>query len=116
MCAQCKMAISEKRYAAELQDADGNILKFDNIDCMARYAAGHGLRTSAAAWWVMNSEGTEWLDLHQALLVRSSAIPGPMGSGILAVKDQSSAQALAQRFSGQIIGFESLWKNLEEHP
>jgi copper chaperone NosL len=116
ICVQCKMAISERRYAAELTDAEGNVLKFDNVDCMVRYAAIHDLQTHAGAWWIMDSEGKEWLDLRQSLLVRSSSIPGPMGSGVLAVKDQASAQALAHRFSGQIIRFEDLWKTVKERP
>jgi copper chaperone NosL len=104
------MAISEKRYAAELADGEGNILKFDNLDCMARYAAAHDLQTHASAWWVMDRDGKEWLDLRQAFLVRSASIPGPMGSGVLAVKDQPDAQALIQRFAGRIVHFDDLWK------
>jgi hypothetical protein len=55
MCTQCKMAISEKRYAADLTDMDGNVIKFDNIDCMVPYAAAHGLKDKAAAYAAMVS-------------------------------------------------------------
>jgi hypothetical protein len=48
MCAQCKMAISERRYAAEIAGVDEDVIKFDNIDCMVRYAAANGLREEAA--------------------------------------------------------------------
>ena len=116
ICAQCKMAISEKRYAAELADAEGNIMKFDNVDCMARYAAAHNLQSRATAWWVVDSQGNEWLDLRHATLVRSASIPGPMGSGVLAAKDEASAQTIVQRFSGKIIHFEDLWKTEQERP
>jgi len=109
MCAQCKMAISEKRYAAEMTDREGNVIKFDNIDCMVRYAAAHGLKDKAAAWFVMDSDGKEWLDAHQAFLVKSTSIPGPMGSGVLAVRDSAAADDLAHRFSGQVLRFEDLW-------
>ena len=110
ICAQCKMAISEKRYAAEMTDMDGNMIKFDNIDCMARYAAAHGLKDKAAAWFVMDSDGREWLDAHQAFLVKSTSIPGPMGSGVLAVRDSAAADDLAHRFSGHVLRFEDLWR------
>jgi hypothetical protein len=33
----------------------------------------------------MDSEGRQWLDLHQAFLVRSAFIPGPTRSGVLAM-------------------------------
>ena len=109
ICAQCKMAISEKRYAAEMADMDGNVIKFDNIDCMVRYVSGHGLRDKAAAWFVMDSDGKEWLDARQAFLLKSASIPGPMGSSVLAVKDQAAADGLAKRFSGQVLRFDDLW-------
>jgi copper chaperone NosL len=111
MCAQCKMAISEKQYAAEMVDRDGNVYKFDNLDCLVRYVSGHALKEKAAAWFVMDSDGKQWLDSRQAFLVKSASIPGPMGSGILAVKDQATAGGLAQRFAGQILYFEDLWSH-----
>jgi len=110
MCAQCKMAISEKRYAAEMAGVDGNVMKFDNIDCMVRYGAAHGLKDEAAAWFVMDSDGKEWLDARQAFLVKSTSIPGPMGSGVLATRDSASAEDLARRFSGRVLRFEDLWR------
>ena len=113
MCAQCKMAISETRYAAELVDAESNVIKFDNIDCMVRYASAHDLKNKAAAWFVMDSEGKQWLDARQALLVKSASIPGPMGSGILAGKDNAAAEELARRFSGEILRFDRLWEHQE---
>jgi nitrous oxide reductase accessory protein NosL len=76
---------------------------------MVRYASVQGLRETAAAWFVMDSEGHEWLDARQTLLVNSASIPGPMGSGTLAGKDAATAQQLALHFSGQILHFEDLW-------
>ena len=37
MCSYCKMAISEKRYAAELIDSEGQAFKFDDIGCMVNF-------------------------------------------------------------------------------
>ena len=108
ICAQCKMAISEKRYAVEMIDTDGNVIKFDNMDCMVRYVSAHDLKNKAAAWFVMDSDGKEWLDARQVWLVKSASIPGPMGSGVLAVKDRVAAGALSQRFSGQVLRFDDL--------
>jgi copper chaperone NosL len=105
------MAISEKRYAAEMADRDGNVIKFDNIDCMVRYASGRGPKDKAVTWLVMDSDGREWLDALQAFFVRSASIPGPMGSGVLAVKDRTAVDDLAKRFSGQILRFDDLWSH-----
>ena len=42
MCSFCRMAISEKRYAAEIIDAEDNVMKFDDIGCMLRYRDAAG--------------------------------------------------------------------------
>ena len=110
MCTQCKMAISEKRYAAEAIDPDGEVLKFDSIDCMLRYASAHGLKEKARAWFVMDSEGNKWLDARSAFLVSAVTIPGPMGAGILATGDRTSATELSARFSGKVLTFADLWR------
>lgn len=110
LCAYCKMTISEQRYAAEIIDLEGDVIKFDNLDCMVRYASQHALKDRANAWFVRDRDGREWLDLRQAFLVRAASIPGPMGSGTLAVRDHSTAQILARQFSGQIVRFDDLWK------
>jgi copper chaperone NosL len=103
------MAISEKRYAAEMADMDGNVIKFDNIECMIRYASRHSLKDKAAAWFVMDGDGREWLDARQAFLLKSPSIPGPMGNGILAAKDRAAADDLAKRFGGRVLQFNDLW-------
>jgi copper chaperone NosL len=35
MCAFCKMAISERRYAAEFLNRDGDAFKFDDVGCLS---------------------------------------------------------------------------------
>jgi len=42
--------------------------------------------------------------------VKSTSIPGPMGSGVLATRDSASAEDLARRFSGRVLRFEDLWR------
>jgi copper chaperone NosL len=103
------MAISEKRYAAELVDADGTLMKFDNVECMVRYASAHELREKALAWSVMDSDGKNWLDVRQAFLVKAESIPGPMGNGFLAVRSRETADELSNRFSGKVLRFNDLW-------
>jgi nitrous oxide reductase accessory protein NosL len=104
------MAISERRYAAEMVDKSGSVSKFDNIECMVRDMAGRNVKDKAVAWLVMDREGRQWLDARQACLLKSGSIPGPMGSGILAPKDSDKAGRLAARFSGQVVHFDDLWR------
>lgn len=110
MCARCKMAISEKRYAAEVIDRDGNALKFDDIGCMTSYVADRVLRDTAAALFVMDYESRQWLEAAAAHYVKSEEIRSPMASGWIALRERSKAEEFAVRFHGRTMSFDDLWK------
>jgi len=104
------MAISEKRYAAELFDPEGEAIKFDSVECMVRYVNARNLKPRVAAWFLMDSDGHAWLNAQQAFLVKPGTVSGPMGSGVLVTKDLPQANQMAQRYSGQVVRFDDLWK------
>src|SRR5262249_26365697 len=54
MCAFCKMAISEKQYAAEFLNRDGDVFKFDDIGCMVSYVVEKKVGDSVAAFYVVD--------------------------------------------------------------
>jgi nitrous oxide reductase accessory protein NosL len=80
---------------------------------MIRYAISRNLRGKATEWYAMDSEGRDWLNARHALFVRAASIPGPMGNGVLAVKDAAKAEQLAKQFSGQVLHFDDLWNTAE---
>ena len=108
MCSFCKMAISEKRYAAELVDREGNLFKFDDIGCMARFARDRNLEGKAAAYFVVDYEQRDWLSGEQANYVKSEAIHSPMGGGLIAFRDRTRAEEYAPKVKGQVLTFEDL--------
>ena len=62
-CTSCRMLISERRYAAELIDRDGQAYKFDDIACMLRFAHSRGIQPSDAKFFVTDfGSGADWLD------------------------------------------------------
>ena len=113
MCAYCKMAISERRYAAEAIDNEGTAYKFDNALCMMRFVADRKLRDRVGAWYIADYENRSWLDARNAAFVRSAEIPGPMASGLAAFGSHAAAQALAAEHHGKTISFEGLWTSLQ---
>ena len=112
MCAYCRMAISEKRYAAEAVDSEGNVYKFDNAACMARFVTGRQMRSHVAAYYVTDYQTRSWLDARQAVYAKSPAIPSPMASGLAAFRDNPQAQKFAAGLQGQTIAFEDLWTSI----
>ena len=109
MCARCRMAISEKQYAAEIIDPDEQPAKFDDIACMVRYAKERGRRPTSAIF-VVDYSNRGWLDAARAYYVQSEQIPSPMRGGLIALKDEAEARKQAARFSGRVLAFDDLWK------
>lgn len=101
MCSHCKMAISEKQFAAEFITKDGEAFKFDEIGCMANTVKAKANRETIAAFFVMDYETRQWLPGETAHYVRSADFKTPMSGGIVAFKDK----AKADRQPGQAISF-----------
>jgi copper chaperone NosL len=109
MCARCRMAISQSRYAAELIDRDGDVRKFDDIGCMVRYTQDNHLDPRQQNYFVMDYGSRHWLEAARAFYVRSEAIPSPMSGGIVAFPDRSQASQFARGIDGALMTFEELW-------
>lgn len=97
-CSFCRMAISEKQFAAEIITTDETVLKFDDIGCMLRYREASGDKLKPAAIFVNDYDSKEWLKAPKAFFVRSTTIKTPMGSGIIAFGEKSKAGADAVTF------------------
>jgi copper chaperone NosL len=110
MCSFCRMSISEKRYAAELIDSDGRAFKFDDIGCLVNFIKQRRNNASIQATFVMDFDRLEWLQAEKVSYVRSSEFKTPMNGGIVAFKDQSSAQAAAAKYRGTMLAFAEVTK------
>lgn len=105
MCAFCKMALSEKKYAAEFITRDGDAFKFDDLGCMVDYIAGKKNRDQIAAFFVADFESKEWLNAETAHFVSSAKFQTPMSGGIVAFSDRSKAEAAAAASGGRLLSF-----------
>lgn len=93
-CDQCRMIVSEERFAA-VALVEGVPHRFDDLGCLARWAAGREL--AGASIWVHDAASAEWLEPVEAVFIRSAERVTPMGSGWLAV---SPAHAREFRSAG----------------
>ncbi|HWQ33337.1 MAG TPA: nitrous oxide reductase accessory protein NosL [Blastocatellia bacterium] len=105
MCAFCRMALSERKYAAEFITKDGDAFKFDDLGCMADYIAGKKNRDQIAAFFVADFESKEWLNAETAHFVSSAKFQTPMSGGIVAFKDKTRAEAAAAANNGRLLSF-----------
>ena len=98
MCSFCKMAISEKQFAAEIITENEEVLKFDDIGCLLRYRQRVGDQPKAAAIFFVDYETQNWIKAENAFFVKSKTIKTPMGSGIVAFADKAKAGSESLRF------------------
>lgn len=108
MCNYCKMAISDKRFAAEFIDRDGQALKFDDLGCMLDYIKEKGNKEQVAAHFVMDFDTRQWLKTEDAFFVNSSELHSPMGGNMAAFSDEAKARAAAEKFGGKLLRFNDL--------
>lgn len=108
MCARCKMAISEKRYAVEFLTEDGMAYKFDDTACLVSAMQDRRGRDDIAVVYVVDYSTRQWLTADSAWFVRSPELKTPMGSGIAAFGDRAAADAAAAHYQGEILRFNDI--------
>ena len=105
MCSYCKMVISEKRYAAELIDVEGQAFKFDDLGCMANFIKSKKNPAKTVAYFVIDFDERQWIKAENAYYVRSLELRTPMNGGIVAFKNESNAKEANGKFHGQQLRF-----------
>jgi copper chaperone NosL len=109
MCAFCRMAISEKRFASELITQDGEVFKFDDIGCMLRFRKNRG--HPVATTFVVDFDTREWLKSEEAYFVKSKEFKTPMGGNVVAFKTGAGAAAAVDRSRGVSVRYAALLEN-----
>ncbi len=90
ICAFCKMAFSDQRFAAEIIKEDGEVLKFDDIECMNEFTL-HSPSVKIAALYYKDFDSKEWIPSTGTYVVKTD-LSSPMGSGKVAFRDSLRAE------------------------
>ena len=80
-CAECRMSVSERPYAAQLQTSDGQVLNFDDAGCLFQYERHN--RITVHAVWYRHVREDRWLAEAETGFIESG--PSPMGYDLGAV-------------------------------
>lgn len=93
-CANCRMVVSDPRYAAELVTAKGRTLVFDSVECLATYLIRETRDAAGGSPWVATHDAPATLVPAERALFRRVTGPGsPMGKGLTAYASPSAAGA-----------------------
>jgi len=108
VCDECRMIITDERFAAAYQFAAGggryDYRIFDDIGDMLIHAANHP-EHDVRAWYVHDYETLAWLEAPSAHFVFSADLRTPMAQGLAAHATLEAARAMADTWSGEVLNF-----------
>lgn len=94
-CENCKMNITEPKYATQLVTAKGKVYKFDDLKCMQDYATSNTEASKDAKTYVADFPSGQFFDSSTATFISGGTIKSPMGGNTQAYKDKAAAQKVA---------------------
>jgi len=100
ICAQCQMAVTSPKYAAQITLED-KALFFDDIGCLVQYEKqGKAQGLEIHARYVRRAGGEGWVAVEKAFWITTKEVRTPMGYGYHAFADQKAADAFVQAHPG----------------
>jgi len=105
-CAGCRMRVTQPGFGGEMRDYDGTLTKYDDVGCLLRAILAAHREVPEA--WVEDHAGGGFVPLLDAHLVHEERSSTPMGYGIVAFKEDSTARAYAAAHTGKVLAFEDV--------
>ncbi len=114
-CEECKMALSDPHYSAQVIDPTGRAYYFDDIGCAILWSRRQPWKDKARTW-VNDVKTTEWIEAQKANWI-SGDPQTPMGYGFAATLSEVEnaldyATVKKRMFSGKTLVNENLVKHL----
>ena len=78
-CDNCKMTITEVKYATELITEKGRAYKFDDLSCMTMYENSNPDKAKNAKTYVIDFPTGKFLEKAKAYFIKGGNIKSPMG-------------------------------------
>jgi nitrous oxide reductase accessory protein NosL len=109
-CNNCRMIVSEERFAAAAVVVAGDEVRklaFDDIGCLLTYlqAPPHDAQVIP---YVHDYETTKWIKAADAVFLRSEKLRTPMASHLVACVSEGAARQLLTQYPGEIVAFADL--------
>jgi copper chaperone NosL len=107
-CSHCRMAITDRQFAAQALNNRGLAFNFDAIECMADWVrAGEAVPAeNLHSLWVTDfSDSETWLRAEDAVFLHSDQLRSPMGVGLSAHADREAARRYQGELGGEILGW-----------
>jgi copper chaperone NosL len=107
-CASCKMTIADARYASQLITDKGRVYKFDDIICTINYLNDNNQIAIGSVWVADFIKPTNWLNVNQAVFIKSQNLNSPMGGNLPAFESKESAAFYTDADTGLTLNWDKL--------
>ncbi|HEX9670647.1 MAG TPA: nitrous oxide reductase accessory protein NosL [Thermoanaerobaculia bacterium] len=92
-CRHCRMAVSDRRFAAQIVAPWQEPLFFDDVGCLASHLAAAGPRAEGAVAYVADHRTGAWVPAAAAVFSRVVTLETPMASHLIAHRSMASRAA-----------------------
>jgi copper chaperone NosL len=92
-CSECRMTVSNPRFASQLVAPGEEPRFFDDLGCLAAYLRDHERMPPGAVAYVADHQSREWVPPSAAVFTLVPGLETPMGSHVVAHASASSRDA-----------------------
>ena len=108
-CDNCKMSISDKRFACELVTEKGKVFKFDDLICLINYQNEHKDQCKKAGLHVNDFlSPNQLVPVQNLFYLKGQVIGSPMGGDMAAFSNKDSAGFYAELWQSKVQNWEAL--------
>ena len=102
-CAECRMPISDARFASQLITVKGRHYMFDDIICLKAYIRNNP-NTEISQKWVADFTHTEtFIAIDEAYFISAEGINSPMLGNMAAFSDVYSAERMGEVYRAKVF-------------
>ncbi len=110
-CFNCKMSISDKRFACEIVSQKGKVFKFDDMACLISYHNEQKDKLNQAAFYVKDFlYPHDFAKAKNLFFVKGDVVGSPMGGNIAAFTNKDSANAYLEYWRASMF----VWEEIEQ--
>ena len=109
-CAFCTMKINDDKYSAKLVTSDGELYKFDSIECLTDFALVKNYVDDTGQSFMISdyiSPGN-FIDARKSVFVQNNNFPSPMGLNVMTFDSKEMAEKFMKENGGELM----IWNDL----
>lgn len=108
-CRFCRMAVSQRVFAAQIVAPGEEPLFFDDLGCLRDYLAAGGRVAEGGTAFVADRRTGDWIPARRAVYSQVPGLDTPMGSHLVAHADVASRDADAAATGAAPVSVESIF-------